>query len=162
MKSKRPFIYIQPFIVHNLCQKVWTNAMLKIKNKTLKLVLISQLAILFLLFFMTISNEALDLPHYIFGDAPTSLQQRTGEVVIELIIISIIMIAEILMIKNFLKRIKVLEGFLPICANCKQIRKDDRWEQIEKYISDNSLAQFTHSICPDCVKKLYQGLYKDR
>jgi hypothetical protein len=136
--------------------------MFKIKNKTLRLVAVSQLMILFLLFFMTISNEILDLPHYIFGDVPTSFQQRTGEVVIEVVIISIIMIAEILLIRNFIKRIKVLEGFLPICANCKQIRKDDRWEQIEKYISENSLAQFTHSICPDCVKKLYPGLYKDR
>jgi len=26
---------------------------------------------------------------------------------------------------------------------------------IEKYISDHSLANFSHSICPDCVKKLY-------
>jgi hypothetical protein len=136
--------------------------MLKIKSKTLGLMVISQISILLLLFFMTISNEALDLPHYFFGDTPTSFQQRTGEVVIELVIIVIIMLVECYILYKFMKRIKVLEGFLPICANCKQIRKDDRWEQIEKYISDNSLAQFTHSICPDCVKKLYPNLYKDR
>jgi glucan phosphoethanolaminetransferase (alkaline phosphatase superfamily) len=136
--------------------------MFKTKSKTLKLVAISQILILLLLFFMTIANEMLDLPHYIFGDAPTSFQQRTGEIVIEIIIIFIIMTAEVFLIKTFIQRIRVLEGFLPICANCKQIRHDDRWEQIEKYISDNSLAQFTHSICPDCVKKLYPGLYKER
>jgi hypothetical protein len=129
--------------------------MFKIKNKTLKHVVISQLTILFLFLSMTISNEVLDLPHYIFGDLPTSFQQRTGEVVIELVIITIIMIAEIFLIKKFYQRIRVLEGFLPICANCKQIRHEDRWEQIEKYISDHSLAQFSHSICPDCMKKLY-------
>ena len=136
--------------------------MLKFKSKTLKLIIISQLAILFVLFFMTISNEVLDLPHYIFGDAPTSFQQRSGEVFIEIAIISIIVIAEVFLITKFYKRIRVLEGFLPICANCKQIRHDNRWEQIEKYIQEHSLAQFSHSICPDCLKKLYPNLYKNK
>ena len=136
--------------------------MLKLKSKTLKLIIISQLTILFVLFFMTISNEVLDLPHYIFGDAPTSFQQRSGEVFIEIAIITIIMIAEVFLISKFYKRIRVLEGFLPICANCKQIRHDNRWEQIEKYIEDHSLAQFSHSICPDCLKKLYPDLYKNK
>jgi hypothetical protein len=129
--------------------------MFKIKSKTLKYVVISQLIILLVLLAMTISNEILDLPHYIFGDSPTSFPQRIGEVIIELVIISIIMIVEIFLVKKFYQRIRVLEGFLPICANCKQIRHDDRWEQIEKYISDHSLAQFSHSICPDCMKELY-------
>ena len=132
------------------------------KSRTLRLVVVSQFIILLLLFFMTVSNEVLDLPHYIFGDTPTSLQQREGEVVIELAIIAIIMIAEICIIKKFIQRIRMLEGFLPICANCKQIRNDDRWEQIEKYISDHSLAKFSHSICPDCMKKLYPELFKDQ
>ena len=136
--------------------------MFKQKSKTVKHMIFSQLAILLLLFLMTISNEILDLPHYIFGDVSTSFQQRTGEVVIELIIILIIMTAEICIIKKFIQRIRVLEGFLPICANCKQIRNDDRWEQIEKYITEHSLAQFSHSICPDCVKKLYPELYKGK
>lgn len=136
--------------------------MLKLKSKTLRLIIVSQLTILFVLFFMTISNEVLDLPHYIFGDAPTSFQQRSGEVFIEIAIISIIMIAEVFLITKFYKRIRVLEGFLPICANCKQIRHDNRWEQIEKYIEDHSLAQFSHSICPDCLKKLYPDLYKNK
>ena len=138
-----------------LGQRIETKTMFKTKSKTLKHVVISQLIILFLFLAMTISNEVLDLPHYIFGDSPTSFQQRTGEIVIELVIISIIVIVEIFLIKKFYQRIRMLEGFLPICSNCKQIRHDNRWEEIEKYISDHSLAQFSHSICPDCMKKLY-------
>jgi hypothetical protein len=129
--------------------------MFKIKSKTLRLVMISQFAIVFLFLAMTISNEIIDLPHYIFGDKPTSFEQRTGEVVIELIILAVIIFVEILLIYKFYQRIRVLEGFLPICANCKKIRHEEDWEQIEKYISDHSLAQFSHSICPDCMKKLY-------
>lgn len=55
-----------------------------------------------------------------------------------------------------LNKVKLLSGFLPICANCKKIRDDSGyWNQIEKYISEHSEAAFTHSICPDCFEKLY-------
>lgn len=58
-----------------------------------------------------------------------------------------------------LREVKTLSGFLPICASCKNIRDDSGyWKQIESYISQNSEAQFSHSICPDCAKKLYPDL----
>ena len=55
-----------------------------------------------------------------------------------------------------LNKVKLLSGFLPICANCKKIRDDSGyWKQIEKYIAERSEAAFTHSICPECYDKLY-------
>ena len=55
--------------------------------------------------------------------------------------------------------IKILKGILPICANCKKIRDDKGyWSQVESYIKEYSEAEFSHSICPECVKKLYPGL----
>ncbi|MCK5255958.1 MAG: hypothetical protein KAQ81_08055, partial [Deltaproteobacteria bacterium] len=61
-----------------------------------------------------------------------------------------------------IKEVKVLSGFLPICASCKKIR-DDRgyWNQIESYISTHSDAEFTHGICPECTKKLYPEFCDD-
>ena len=57
--------------------------------------------------------------------------------------------------------IKVLSGLLPICSSCKKIRDDKGyWTWIEKYIQEHSEAQFSHSICPDCAKKIYPKLYK--
>lgn len=54
------------------------------------------------------------------------------------------------------KEVKILRGFLPICASCKEIRDDKGyWHQIESYISDHSEAEFSHGICPKCAKKLY-------
>ena len=50
----------------------------------------------------------------------------------------------------------VLGGFLPICANCKKIRKSDNtWVPIEEYITEHSEAEFSHGICPECAKQLY-------
>jgi DNA repair exonuclease SbcCD ATPase subunit len=55
--------------------------------------------------------------------------------------------------------VKKLSGFLPICSSCKNIRDDEGyWNQIENYIRDHSEAEFSHSICPECVKKLYSDL----
>lgn len=52
------------------------------------------------------------------------------------------------------EKIKTLEGLLPICAWCKKIRdaKGD-WQKLEKYIQDHSKAEFSHGICPECLKK---------
>jgi len=52
--------------------------------------------------------------------------------------------------------VKKLSGMLPICASCKKIRDDKGyWTQIEAYIRDHSEAEFSHGICPECMKKLY-------
>jgi hypothetical protein len=62
-------------------------------------------------------------------------------------------------LQNALSEIKVLRGILPICSNCKKIRNDEGfWEQVDEYVSDHSEADFTHSMCPDCIQTLYPGL----
>ncbi|MHB8788670.1 MAG: cache domain-containing protein [Desulfobulbaceae bacterium] len=59
-------------------------------------------------------------------------------------------------LKKALSEVKLLSGLLPICASCKKIRDDQGyWNQIEAYIQRHSQAQFSHSICPDCIQKLY-------
>jgi DNA-binding response OmpR family regulator len=55
-----------------------------------------------------------------------------------------------------LEQIKTLRGIVPICANCKKIRNDlGYWQQVEVYVRDHTEAEFSHAICPECVKKLY-------
>jgi PAS domain S-box-containing protein len=64
-------------------------------------------------------------------------------------------------LQKALSEVKKLSGLLPICASCKKIRDDKGyWNQIESYIRDHSEAEFSHGICPDCLKKLYPELYK--
>ncbi len=59
-------------------------------------------------------------------------------------------------LKIAMEKIKKLQGLLPICAGCKKIRDDKGyWNQIEVYIRENSEADFTHGICPDCLAKYY-------
>ena len=57
--------------------------------------------------------------------------------------------------KKAMEEIRTLSGLLPICSYCKNIRDDKGyWLKLEKYISERSNARFSHSICPDCMRKL--------
>jgi hypothetical protein len=65
-------------------------------------------------------------------------------------------------LQKALSLIATLEGILPICASCKKIRLEgtdpktqNSWVQVEHYISDRTKAQFSHSICPCCLEKLF-------
>ena len=67
-------------------------------------------------------------------------------------------------LKEALEKVKTLSGLIPICSNCKKIRDDQGyWNQVEKYVTEHSEAQFSHGICPECAKKLYPDfdLYDD-
>ena len=53
-------------------------------------------------------------------------------------------------------RVRVLEGFLPVCSFCKKIRNQEGdWHSMEKFITERSEAQFTHGICPECKVQHY-------
>ncbi len=59
-------------------------------------------------------------------------------------------------LEKALAEVKTLRGLLPICSNCKKIRDDgNNWIQMEVYVRDRTNANFSHGICPDCLRKLY-------
>ena len=63
-------------------------------------------------------------------------------------------------LERALLQVKKLSGLLPICASCKKIRDDQGgWQQIEDYIATHSEADFSHSICPECARKLYPEIF---
>jgi PAS domain S-box-containing protein len=72
----------------------------------------------------------------------------------------------IMELQSSLDYINSLKGFLPLCASCKNIRDDNGyWYRIEAYIESHSQAEFTHSICPECLQRdfpEYAGNEKQR
>jgi sigma-B regulation protein RsbU (phosphoserine phosphatase) len=55
-----------------------------------------------------------------------------------------------------LAQVKQLKGLLPICMFCKKIRDDGNyWQQVEDYVARHTQADFSHSICPECLEKHY-------
>jgi len=75
---------------------------------------------------------------------------RVGETVVNL---QQNLAARVEELESALTQVKLLQGILPICSYCKNIR-DDRnyWQQVETYIGKHSEAQFSHSICPGCYE----------
>ena len=59
-------------------------------------------------------------------------------------------------LQEALHDIKILKGFLPICAKCKKIRDDQGyWNNLETFIEKYSEAEFSHSLCDGCADQLY-------
>jgi ligand-binding sensor domain-containing protein len=55
-------------------------------------------------------------------------------------------------------KIKVLNGLIPICFNCKKVRDDQGyWKGLERYIKEHSEATFSHGVCPECAEKLRES-----
>ncbi|MFH1550013.1 MAG: response regulator [Planctomycetota bacterium] len=82
------------------------------------------------------------------GERIISLERKLAEHVKEL--------------EDILAHIKKLEGLLPICSHCKKIRDDKgkehgkgEWSALEEYIGNRSDAQFSHTLCPECLEKYY-------
>jgi K+-sensing histidine kinase KdpD len=57
-------------------------------------------------------------------------------------------------LRQAISELKVLETFLPICAQCKKIRnKEGVWQDLEIYIGQHSNTQFSHGYCPECARR---------
>ena len=58
-------------------------------------------------------------------------------------------------LRRTLSEVKVLEAFLPICAQCKKIRDQQGvWHPLEVYLGHHANTQFSHSYCPECARKI--------
>ncbi len=59
-----------------------------------------------------------------------------------------------------LDHVRQLQGMLPICSICKNIRDDKGyWNRIESYFSEHSNVLFSHGLCPECAKIHYPEFY---
>lgn len=64
-------------------------------------------------------------------------------------------------LQKALTKVKTLSGLLPICSSCKKIRDDKGyWIEVERYISKRAEVDFSHALCPECMKKIYPRHYK--
>jgi sigma-B regulation protein RsbU (phosphoserine phosphatase) len=58
-------------------------------------------------------------------------------------------------ILRYTTQVRQLEELLPICSYCKKIRDDQNyWQQMEGYINERTGSEFSHSVCPDCYKRV--------
>ena len=62
-------------------------------------------------------------------------------------------------LQKAIEEIRTLQGFMPICMHCKQIRDDKGfWHRVETYIERHSNVKFSHGICPGCFNENHSNL----
>ena len=50
---------------------------------------------------------------------------------------------------------EAIRGILPVCSYCKKIKAEsETWIDLENYVRRHSEAEFSHGICPDCLRKI--------
>lgn len=65
-------------------------------------------------------------------------------------------------LEQALDQVRTLRGIVPICANCKNVRDDQGyWNRVETYLNQHTEAEFSHAVCPDCMKRLYPQFKDD-
>lgn len=84
---------------------------------------------------------------------------RAGSRILEL---HAMLASKVVELQDALAQVKRLQGLLPICMHCKRIRDDrNSWRQLEAYISERSEAEFSHSICKECLVREYPDLAEE-
>jgi len=102
-------------------------------------------------------DQVLDLQDVFFG-TPRSAAAWLGAAVLSA---AIIIVGFITITHTFVQQKFVLRGLLRVCTYCKRIKLDSqKWEQMEKYVSDRSRAEFSHGICPECFQRTVADLEK--
>lgn len=97
------------------------------------------------------------------GDLNPALLVRAVYYAIERKALSIKQAHLIRSLEKALAEVKTLSGLLPICARCKKIRaENDQWQRVDEFISSRTNAEFTHGLCPDCLKEMYPDTGKKK
>jgi PAS domain S-box-containing protein len=103
-------------------------------------------------------HEHADGRHYWEEVVAAPLKDSRGEV--EAVVEELHDLTDVLrnqeLVKQLQTEVQTLQGLLPICSHCKKIRgAEGQWEPVEEYVIHHSNADFTHSICPECLRKNY-------
>lgn len=57
---------------------------------------------------------------------------------------------------DYLMEIQALRGFVHICSHCKSIKDPQgKWRPIDSFLIKHPAAEFSHGLCPACMKKVY-------
>lgn len=60
---------------------------------------------------------------------------------------------------DYMEELQIMRGMKHICTYCKSIQNDNgEWHPIEDYLLKNPEADFSHSVCPQCIHKLQRDM----
>ena len=98
-------------------------------------------------------DEILDLPHHLLGVPATPI--NWAESLLETFFVAILCCIVIVRSKRSLRRIRYLEGFLPVCSFCNRICVDGIWMPIHQYLDQHTGVRAFHRLCPECEQERF-------
>jgi hypothetical protein len=104
-----------------------------------------------MMFFMLVCmiwvNEVLDLPRGIYNALPSGIDYFGAG----LLSSGIVIVGFITTAHTYLLQQRILRGIIVCCSYCNKVRVEHRdWQEMEHYVSQKTLATFSHGVCPDC------------
>lgn len=58
------------------------------------------------------------------------------------------------------RTMNVTDDLLPLCAVCRQVRDEAGcWHDIDDAIYSQPGVGFTHTVCPECARRIYPEMY---
>ena len=93
-------------------------------------------------------DEYVDLPFRFLGALKTPL--RPQEFWFEALMVLFVATAVVSATLWVFRRLRILEGFVNVCAWCRKVDVDGEWVAFEQYLKRELDVQSTHGICPTC------------
>jgi hypothetical protein len=93
-------------------------------------------------------DEYIDVPHRFFGALKTPL--RPEEFWFEALTVLVVSTGVVVATLWAFRRLRILEGFIQVCAWCRKVKAEDEWVSFEQYLKREHDMDSTHGICPQC------------
>ncbi len=101
------------------------------------------------------AKEVLDFPH-LFFDAPPSELDWLGAMALT---IGVLVCGLIVVAHTYVQQKRIISGFISVCSYCRKVHVEEAtWQQMEEYLENRTLAEFTHGVCPTCYEKVMQEI----
>lgn len=93
-------------------------------------------------------DENVDVPYRFFHALKTP--SRPEEFWFEALTVLLVATSVIMATLWVFQRLRILEGFIQVCAWCRKVNVDEEWISFEQYLKREHDVESTHSICPEC------------
>ncbi|HEY1583017.1 MAG TPA: hypothetical protein VGF73_07960 [Chthoniobacterales bacterium] len=93
-------------------------------------------------------DEFVDVPYRFLGALKTPL--RPEEFWFEALTVLVVAIGVVTATLWVFRRLRILEGFIQVCAWCRKVNVNDDWVSFEQYLKREHDVHSSHGICPEC------------
>ena len=96
-------------------------------------------------------SETMDLPNLFFG-----IPHEEVNIFRACLISAAVILCAIIVVGNtYLQQKHIIKGLLLVCSSCQKVKvNEEKWKHMDEYVSEHSLAAFSHGLCPECYEKM--------